>query len=81
MLPPNNMPLGQLANRHQVYEPARAVRPERWSGPTRNWQPIGPVWLNPERPDSKHEGHGSADALTQEAGGGGPMAGPAKRAA
>jgi transposase InsO family protein len=70
-----------LANRHQVYEPARAVRPERWSGPTRNWQPIGPVWLNPERPDSKREGHGSADALTQEAGGGGPMAGPAKRAA
>jgi len=22
--------------------------PERWSGKTRNWQPAGPVWLNPE---------------------------------
>jgi putative transposase len=70
-----------LANRHQVYELARAARPERWSGKTRNWQPIGPVWLNPERPDAGRAGHGSADALTQEAGGGGPMAGLAKRAA
>jgi putative transposase len=70
-----------LADRHQIYELARAARPERWSGQTRNWKPIGPVWLNPERPDAGREGHGSADALTQEAGGGGPMAGPAKRAA
>jgi putative transposase len=70
-----------LADRHQVYELARAARPERWSGQTRNWQPIGPVWLNPEQPDAGREGHGSADALTQEAGGRGPMAGPAKRAA
>jgi transposase InsO family protein len=70
-----------LADRHQVYELARAARPERWSGQTRNWQPIGPVWLNPERPDAGRGGHGSADALTQEAGGGRPMAGPAKRAA
>jgi ABC-type phosphate transport system substrate-binding protein len=70
-----------LANRHQVCELAPAARPERWSGKTRNWQPIGPVWLNPERPDAGRAGHGSADALTQEAGGGGPMAGLAKRAA
>ena len=70
-----------LASRHQVYEMARAARPERWSGQTRNWKPIGPVWLNPERPDAGRGGHGFADALTQEAGGGGPMAGPAKRAA
>ena len=70
-----------LANRHQVYELARSARPERWSGKTRNWQPVGPVWLNPERPDSRRGGRGAADALTQEAGGGGPMAGPAKRAA
>ena len=28
---------------------ARAQKPERWSGKTRNWQPAGPVWLNPER--------------------------------
>jgi transposase InsO family protein len=72
---------GVLASRHQVYELARAARPERWSGPTRNWQPIGPVWLNPERPDAGRKGHGAADALVQEAGGGGPMDGPAKRAA
>ena len=70
-----------LANRHHVYQRARAARPERWSGKTRCWTPIGPVWLNPERPDTGSEGHGPADALPQEAGSGGPMAGPAKRAA
>ena len=70
-----------LANRHRVYQRARAARPERWSGKTRCWTPIGSVWLNPERPDAGSEGHGPADALPQEAGGGGPMAGPAKRAA
>jgi len=70
-----------LATRHHVYQLARAARPERWSGPTRNWQPIGSVWLNPERPDAERRGHGSADALTQKAGGGGPMVGPAEQAA
>jgi transposase InsO family protein len=70
-----------LARRHRVYELARAARPDRWSGRTRNWHPIGSVWLNPERPDTAREGHGAADALPQKAGGGGPMAGPAKRAA
>ena len=70
-----------LASRHQVYELARAARPDRWSGQTRNWQPIGSVWLNPERPEAGRRGHGAADALPHEAGGGGPMAGPANRAA
>ena len=70
-----------LASRHQVYERARAARPDRWSGRTRNWQPIGAVWLNPERPDAGRRGHGAADALPHKAGGGGPMAGPANRAA
>ena len=70
-----------LASRHQVYELARATRPERWSGRTRNWQPIASVWLNPERPDAGRRGHGAADALPHKAGGGGPMAGPAKNAA
>jgi len=70
-----------LAERHRVYQLARAAHPERWSGPTRNWQPIGSVWLNPERPDAGRRGHGSADALPHEAGGGGPMTGPAERAA
>ena len=35
-----------LANRKAVYEAAKARHPERWSGETRNWQPVGPVWLN-----------------------------------
>ncbi len=38
-----------LAKRHQLYQEARAQRPERWSGDTRNWKPSGPVKLNPER--------------------------------
>ena len=70
-----------LASRHQVYDLARAARPERWSGQTRNWHPIGSVWLNPERPEAGRRGHGAADALPHKAGGGGPMAGPAKNAA
>lgn len=70
-----------LASRHQVYELARTARPERWSGRTRNWQPVGAVWLNPEHPDTGRKGHGAADALPHEAGGGGPMTGPAERAA
>lgn len=70
-----------LASRHHVYELARATRPDRWSGRTRNWQPLGSVWLNPERPDAGRRGHGAADTLPHEAGGGGPMAGPAEHAA
>jgi len=37
-----------LANRASLYANARAQNPERWSGKTRNRQPVGPVWLNPE---------------------------------
>ena len=37
-----------LASRAILYANARAQNPERWSGKTRNWQPAGPVWLNPE---------------------------------
>lgn len=36
-----------LANRQTVYEQAKARHPERWSGPSRNWQPVTEVWLNP----------------------------------
>ena len=39
-----------LAKRHVVYQAAKAERPERWSGKTRNWSQIGTVMLNPERP-------------------------------
>ena len=39
-----------LENRVKVYEAARARNPERWSGQTRNWQPVLIVHLNPEKP-------------------------------
>jgi len=32
-----------------LYEEAKQKRPERWSGNTRNWEPVGAVDLNPER--------------------------------
>jgi len=38
-----------LAKRHALYQQARNQHPHRWSGATRNWQPIGTVTLNPER--------------------------------
>lgn len=38
-----------LAARHALYTRARALNPARWSGPTRDWSPIGAVTLNPER--------------------------------
>jgi putative transposase len=38
-----------LAARHAVYQEARQRNPQRWSGPTRNWTPVGVVTLNPER--------------------------------
>lgn len=37
-----------LTRRASLYANARAQNPQRWSGRTRNWQPAGPVWLNPE---------------------------------
>jgi transposase InsO family protein len=39
-----------LAKRAQVYEAAKAANPQRWSGPTRNWQPVREVYLNPDQP-------------------------------
>ena len=38
-----------LAARHALYTTAKESHPARWSGNTRNWQPIGAVTLNPER--------------------------------
>lgn len=40
-----------LADRDQVYRRAQAAHPERWSGKTRCWEPIGDVYLNPEKRD------------------------------
>lgn len=37
----------QLARRKAVYEQARRSNPRRWSGQTRNWEPMGAVPLNP----------------------------------
>jgi len=42
---------GILAQRHQLYQRARAENPERWSRATRDWTPIGLVVLNPPRAD------------------------------
>lgn len=38
-----------LKQRDELYRQAKKAHPERWSGKTRNWQPEGPVTLNPER--------------------------------
>jgi len=42
-----------LEKRHQLYKEAKAKNPERWSGETRNWVPVGNVTLNPERDEIK----------------------------
>ncbi len=38
-----------LRTRDEVYRAAQSAHPGRWSGGTRNWQPISTVTLNPER--------------------------------
>ena len=38
-----------LNQRVQVYEAAKARHPWRWSGATRNWQPVNIVHLNPDQ--------------------------------
>ena len=38
-----------LAARDALYQQAKHANPQRWSGGTRNWKPIGAVTLNPER--------------------------------
>lgn len=42
-----------LASRHALYEAAKARRPERWAGLTRNWEPVKSVYLNPGKPMKK----------------------------
>lgn len=43
-----------LAARQAVYEKARSLAPRRWSGKIRDWSPVGPVALNPEREVAVH---------------------------
>lgn len=38
-----------LSARNEVYKEARKRHPCRWSGETRNWTPVGDVYLNPEK--------------------------------
>jgi transposase InsO family protein len=38
-----------LDQRKVVYENARQQNPARWSGRTRNWNPVEEVWLNPPK--------------------------------
>lgn len=41
-----------LARRDQLWKRARRAQPERWSGKTRDWTPVGSVVLNPEQATS-----------------------------
>lgn len=38
-----------MENRKAIYEAAKQKNPTRWSGKTRNWEPITAVTLNPEK--------------------------------
>ena len=38
-----------LRKRDEVYAAAKTRHPQRWSGATRNWEPITTVHLNPEK--------------------------------
>lgn len=43
-----------LNERRRVYRKARRRHPQRWTGPTRNWTPVGDVHLNPaKRPQER----------------------------
>ena len=44
-----------LKKRRKVYSEARNKNPDRWSGQTRNWQPIAVVRLNPEKNETLEE--------------------------
>ena len=44
-----------LLNRHKVYQTAKEKNPQRWSGKTRNWNPIEEVLLNPEKSNTKQQ--------------------------
>jgi len=42
-----------LEKRNNVYKSAKSKCPERWSGNTRDWNPVGSVTLNPEKEERK----------------------------
>ena len=43
-----------LSRRHHVYVDARARTPQRWARNTRNWAPIGRVYLNHAKAGQRH---------------------------
>ena len=49
-----------------MYLAARQRHPVRWSGDTRNWTPVGPVTLNPER-DSVVDLAATVEGISQKA--------------
>jgi putative transposase len=51
--------LALLAGRDRVYQQARRRRPQRWSGPTRNWSHIATVTLHPEAAEPPHTSQSS----------------------
>jgi hypothetical protein len=44
---PYSVYIDVLRNRKEVYEQAKQMHPERWSGPTRDWDAHQSVALNP----------------------------------
>ncbi len=42
-----------LANRELVLKAAKARNPNRWLGDVRNYDPVGPVTLNPDEPENE----------------------------
>jgi putative transposase len=60
-----------LQARHALYQAARERNPARWSGQTRDWNPIGAVTLNPENDGaiqavaSRNQLSGSVRALSR----------------
>lgn len=44
-----------LEKRQLLYEEAKKKNPERWAGKTKNWTPVGTVYLNPGKPVKKEE--------------------------
>ena len=53
-----------LSARHALYTEARERNPARWARHTRDWSPMGPVTLNPER-DSVVAAYTKAEDLKQ----------------
>jgi transposase InsO family protein len=53
-----------LAKRAAVYEKAKRLNPQRWSGPTRNWSPITEVFLNPKNHKSEIQAEFTIDITT-----------------